>query len=164
VSDTTLTPSRVWKSTTADQRQRAARAFWTDDDAEADQIQAAMLIAQQKKFRPRTVLGLDLDRKTRHLASLPSLPDAIAARALIAYHLAEQRPMMGAFLDALGIAHDNGLIKEDEVKPDASKFASAAEAIRGRYRSEDVQLYLNTLLCQDPETWGGLTGVLSAAG
>ena len=29
---------------------------------------------------------------------------AIAARALIVYHLAEQRPMMGAFLDALGIS------------------------------------------------------------
>jgi len=26
-----------------------------------------------------------------------------------------------------------------------------------------VQLYLNTLLCQDPDTWGGLTGVLSTA-
>ena len=148
---------------TADQRQRAARAFWTDDEAEADQVQAAMLIAQQKKFRPKTVIGLDLDRKARHLASLPSLPDAIAARALIAYHLAEQRPMMGAFLDALGIAHDNGLIQQDDVQPDRSKFASAAETIRGRFPSEDVQLYLDTLLCQDPEAWAGLTGARSTA-
>jgi len=163
VPETTLTPSRVWKSMTVDQRQRAARAFWTDEEAEADQVQAAMLIAQQKKFRPKTVVGLDLDRKARHLASLPSLPDALAARALIAYHLTEQRPMMAAFLDALGIAHDNGLIQEDDAHPDASKLASAAETIRGRFPSEDVQLYLNTLLCQDPDTWGGLTGVLSTA-
>jgi hypothetical protein len=163
VVDTTLTPSRVWKSMTAEQRQRAARAFWTDEEAEADQMQAAMLIAQQKNFRPKTVVALDVDRKARHLATIAQLPDSVAARALIVYHLAEQRPMMAAFLDALGIAHEEGLIKEDEVRPDASKFSAAAEKIRGQFPSEDVQLYLNTLVCQDPEAWGGLKGVLSTA-
>ena len=148
---------------TAEQRQRAARAFWTDEEAEADQMQAAMLIAQQKNFRPKTVVALDVDRKARHLATIAQLPDSVAARALIVYHLAEQRPMMAAFLDALGIAHEEGLIKEDEVRPDASKFSAAAEKIRGQFPSEDVQLYLNTLVCQDPEAWGGLKGVLSTA-
>src|SRR5437764_1625954 len=106
MADTTLTPGRLWKQMTADQRLRAARAFWSDEEAVDDQIQAALLIADRKKFRPKTVVSLDLERKARHLASLPSLPDAMAARALIVYHLAEQRPMMGAFLDALGIAHE----------------------------------------------------------
>src|SRR5215813_15539329 len=106
----TLTPSRLWKSLSLDDRQRVARAFWSDPDAIDDQVQAALLIAQQKKFRPKTIIGLDVDRKARHLATLGALPDQIAGRALIVYHLAEQRPMMGAFLDALGIAHENGLI------------------------------------------------------
>src|SRR5437763_16200331 len=88
------TPSRVWKWMPVDQRQRAARAFWTDEEAEADQVQAAMLIARQKKFRPRTVVGLDLDRKARHLASLARLADAVAARALSAYRLAAERRRM----------------------------------------------------------------------
>ena len=48
----TLTPSRLWKSLTLDQRQRIARAFWLDEEAVEDQLQAALLIAQQKKFRP----------------------------------------------------------------------------------------------------------------
>src|SRR5438874_4844542 len=117
MADTTLTPSRLWKRMTADQRARAAHAFWSDDDAIDDQVQAALLIAQQKKFRPKTVIGLDMDRKARHLATLGSLPDPIAARALIIYHLAQQRPMMRAFLDALGVVHDNGLIGEDSPKP-----------------------------------------------
>ena len=148
---------------TAEQRQRAARAFWTDEEAEADQMQAAMLIAQQKNFRPKTVVALDVDRKARHLATIAQLPDSVAARALIVYHLAEQRPMMAAFLDALGIAHEDGLIKEDDVRPDASKFETAAETIRRQFPPEDVELYLNTLVCQDPDTWGGLTRVLSPA-
>jgi hypothetical protein len=84
-------------------------------------VQAAFLIAQQKKFRPKTVIGLDLDRKAKHLATVPGVPDQIAARALVTYHLAEQRPMMGAFLDALGIAHENGLIQEENVKPDTAR-------------------------------------------
>jgi hypothetical protein len=157
----TLTPSRLWKHMTPEQRQRAARAFWGDADAKADQLQAVMLIAQQKKFRPKTVNGLDLDRKARHLATMPSLPDALAARALVVYHLAEQRPMMGAFLDALGIAHENGLIQEDSVKPDATKIEPAAAAIAEKFPPEDVRLYLETLLCQDPETWGALEPVLA---
>ena len=90
------------------QRMAAAQAFWLDEQATDDQIQAVMLIAQQKKFRPKTVVGLDVDRKARHLASIVNLPEALAARALIVYHLAEQRPMMAAFLDALGLAHEDG--------------------------------------------------------
>jgi hypothetical protein len=160
MTDTTLTPSRLWKQMTADQKQRAARAFWTDEQAVDDQIQAALLIAQRKKFRPKTVVGLDVERKARHLASLAMLPDPLAARALIVYHLAEQRPMMGAFLDALGIAHENGLIQEDDVKPDASKMGAAAAAIGKKFPAADVSLYLNTLLCQDPGTWGALADVL----
>jgi len=148
---------------TPDQRQRAARAFWSDPEARADQLQAVMLIAQQKKFRPKTINGLDVDRRARHLATLPSLPDALAARALVVYHLTDQRAMMGAFLDALGIEHENGLIKEDAVKPDPDKIAPAAQALRAQFPADDVELYLETLFCQDPETWGALENEIGQA-
>ncbi len=147
---------------TSDQRQRAARAFWSDPDARADHLQAVMFIAQQKKFRAKTINGLDLDRRARHFATLPSLPDALAARALVVYHLAEQRPMMGAFLDALGISHENGLIQEDSVKPDPEKVGPAVDVLRHQFSAEDVDLYLETLFCQDPDTWGALEPFVAA--
>src|SRR2546430_4561646 len=156
MTDPMLTPSRLWKRTTAEQRTRIAHAFWSDDDAIDDQLQAALLIAQQKKFRPKTVIGLDIDRKAKHLASLATVPDQVAGRALILYHLADQRAMMGRFLDALGVAHENGVIQEDDVKPDPAKMAPAAARIAQEFPADDVRLYLNTLLCQDPETWGAL--------
>jgi hypothetical protein len=64
--------------------------------------------------------------------------------------------MMGAFLDALGIAHEDGVIKEDDVKPDSAKIGSASDQIAKDFPRSDVSLYFNTLLCQDPDTWGGL--------
>jgi hypothetical protein len=159
MTETMLTPSRLWKRMSSDQRQRAALAFWADPEATDDQVQAAFLIAQQKKFRPKTVIGLDLDRKAKHLATVAGVPDQIAARALVTYHLAEQRPMMGAFLDALGIAHENGLIQDDQLAPDTSKIGSAAATLAERFPSDSVSLYLNTLFCQDPETWGALENI-----
>jgi hypothetical protein len=151
-----LSPSRLWKRMTPEQRMEAARAFWQDEGATDDQLQAVLLISQQKKFRPKTVLGFDTERKARQLAGLATLPDAVAARALVVYHLAAQRPLMGSFLDALGIAHEDGLIQDDDVKPDAEKLGTAVAQIAEAYPAADVSLYLSTLVCQDPDTWGGL--------
>jgi hypothetical protein len=160
MTEPTLTPSKLWKSLAAEQRLKVAKAFWLDEEATDDQIQAVLVIAQQKKFRPKFILSLDEDRKARHLSGVLSLPEALAARALIIYHLADQREMMGAFLDALGIAHDNGLIKDDGATPDADRIAPAVAALKEKFPADDVSLYLQTLICQDPETWGALKDLL----
>jgi hypothetical protein len=164
MTDTTLTPSRLWKNMTPEQRLRAARAFWQDEEAADDQTQAMLLIAMRKKFRPKTVVGLDVDRKARLLGSLLTVPENLAGRALIVYHLAEHRPMMGRFLDAVGIEHEDGLIMGENVKPDAAKIGPAASLLADQFAAEDVKLYLNTLLCQDPEAWATLKDVPQLAG
>ena len=64
--------------------------------------------------------------------------------------------MMVAFLDALGIAHEDGVIKEDEVKPDAAKMPAAVEQLAQQFPRDDVRLYLSTLVSQDPDTWRAL--------
>ena len=65
--------------------------------------------------------------------------------------------MMGAFLDALGIAHEEGLINDEDVEaPSEEKLAAAAKAVAAAYPADDVALYLSTLTWQDPDTWGGL--------
>ena len=80
MTDETLTPARLWKRMTPDQRLHAARAFWLEEQAGDDHVQAMMLIAQRKKFRPKTVVSLDVERKASHLASLAGMPDALAGR------------------------------------------------------------------------------------
>ncbi|HWT45333.1 MAG TPA: hypothetical protein VN085_05170, partial [Vicinamibacterales bacterium] len=120
-------PSRLWRRLPLDKRLDAASLFWEDEHSDEQQMEAVGAIATQMKFRPRSVIGLPPERRAKYLAQLPTVSDAIAARALVSYHLERQRPMMAAFLDSLGIAHENGLITEDAVaKPDAEKLKTAA--------------------------------------
>src|SRR5438552_2268237 len=97
MTDTALTPARLWKRMTPDQRQHAARAFWRDEGTADDQLQAVLLISQQKKFRPKTVVALDEDRKARHLASLPQLPDTLAAPRSAAAWISRVSSRAGSF-------------------------------------------------------------------
>jgi hypothetical protein len=65
--------------------------------------------------------------------------------------------MMSAFLDSLGIAHEDGLIADETLaKPDEEKLHAAATELATKFPDEDVSLYFATLVAQDPETWGGL--------
>ncbi len=150
-------PSKLWKKMPADRRVAAAELFWSDDQSTEQQLEAVAALAAHMKFRAKSVIGLPIEKKAKYLSTLPSVSDAVAARALVNYHLERQRPMMGAFLDSLGITHENGLISEDNVtKPEADKLKSAAAELAGKYPPDEVTLYLSTLVSQDPDTWGGL--------
>ncbi len=155
-----IRPARLWKQLPSDRRVVAARAFWGDESAGAEQAEAMALIARQLKFRPKSVAALNVDKKAKYLIGMAQMSDPIAARLLVSYHLDTQRPMMGRFLDALGITHENGLIQEDDLQPPpAEKVTDAVRALAGEFPPLDVSMYLNTLLWQDPETWGALRGL-----
>jgi len=143
-----------------ERRLSAANAFWQDENGADQQIEAIVAIAQKLKFRPRSVQTQPLEKKSRQLAHISDVSETVATRALIAYHLAEERAMMGAFLDALGIAHEDGLISADDTPPpDAAKCASASKTLAEKFPADRVALYLNTLLTQDPDTWAALDGL-----
>lgn len=150
-------PSKLWKKMPAERRVAAAELFWSDDQSTEQQLEAVAALAAHMKFRAKSLIGLPIEKKAKYLSTLPSVSDAVAARALVNYHLERQRPMMCAFLDSLGITHDNGLISEDNVtKPEADKLKSSAAELSGKYPPDEVSLYLSTLVSQDPDTWGGL--------
>lgn len=147
----------------AEKRVTAADAFWRED---ADEVQlqhaeAVMAIAQRLKFRAKSVQALPVERRAKHLAQLSDVSEAIATRALISYHFAAKRDLMGAFLDALGIEHEDGLIKAEEVEPpSADRLRAAVETMRASFPEEDVELYLRTLAALDGDTWAHVDEVL----
>ena len=150
-------PSKLFRRMPLERRVEAADLFWNDEHSADQQVEAVASIASHMKFRPRSVLALTPERRAKYLAQLPNVSDAIAARALVNYHLERQRPMMAAFLDAIGIAHENGLITEENVaKPDSEKVKAAAQELATKFPADEVSLYLATLVSQDPETWDAL--------
>lgn len=150
-------PSKLWKKMPADRRMAAAELFWADEESTEQQVEAVAAMATHMKFRTKSVLGLSHERKAKYLATLPTISDAVAARALVNYHLERQRPMMGAFLDRLGIAHEDGLIADETLsKLDEAAVRSAAAHLAETYPPEDVAIYFRTLVSQDPETWESL--------
>jgi len=144
-------PSVLWKSLTPERKQQAAEAFWRDENAAVEQAEAIAAIAMRIKFRVKSAQALPIEKKARHLVALGNVSEMIAARLLVAFHLAHQRPMMASFLDALGIAHEDGLIASEDLEaPPAEKLAEAARSLTTSYPPEDVALYLSTLVWQDP--------------
>jgi hypothetical protein len=155
-------PARLWKGLSEERRLAAASAFWSDEQGVAEQAEMIGVIARQINFRPKSVLSLPLERKARLLARSAQVSDLVAARALVSYHLAHQRPMMKAFLDALGLPHEDGLLNNDIQPPDAEKLQQAGRHLFETFPADDVRLYFTTLLLQDPETWSGLEQVLDS--
>jgi hypothetical protein len=150
-------PSRLWKRMPPERRMAAAELFWADEQSTDQQIEAVAALASHMKFRAKSVVALPIEKKAKYLATLPAVSDSVAARALVNYHLERQRPMMAAFLDSLGIAHEDGLISEENVaKPESDKLKAAAGELASKFPQEDVSLYFGTLVSQDPDTWGAL--------
>ena len=123
-------PSQLWKQLSPERKQQAAEAFWRDENAAIEQAEAVATIAQRIKFRAKSVIALPSEKKARHLVSIGAVSELLAARLLVAYHLAQQRPMMGSFLDALGIQHEDGLIADEDDQSRADEARGEAPSRR----------------------------------
>ena len=151
-----LTPARLWISLPQETRLLAARSYdWKKPES---RMEAEIAICRAMKFRDAFVRKLPLEKRIGYLASGIRPDDSLATSLLLALHLEHRRPLLGAFLDALGIKHDNGLITEENeiAAPDGPALAAAARTLYERFPADDVTLYLKSLLTIDPETWGGL--------
>jgi hypothetical protein len=135
-----IRPARLWKDLPPEKRVAAAEAFWTDQDGAEQQAEAIVMLARRLNFRAKSIQSLPLDKRARHLAQVVDVSDTLAGRALVAYHFANKRPLMAAFLEALGIAH---------------------EAVRNAFPPDEVDLYLQTLVALDPDTWTALDRMIS---
>jgi hypothetical protein len=160
-----LTPARLWRSLEADERVLSARAFfshaWGDPAARRE---GEMAIARALRFREDAVRKLPVDRRAEYLAKAVQPQDSLAGSLLLALHLEGRRDLLSAFLDALGIPHERGMIAEDHDlrPPGTDALRRAAEVLDGGFPVRDVSVYLAALLALDPVTWEGLADVLES--
>jgi hypothetical protein len=150
----------------AETRAEAALAFWRDTESPevaAQHAEALMALAKRLNFRPKSLQALPIERRAKFLAQMGDVSDAVASRALIALHFAVRRPLMAAFLEALGVSHEDGVITAEDLAPPAvAQLEAAAASIGQSFPAPDVDLYLRTLAALDGDTWGNLDALFAA--
>jgi hypothetical protein len=145
----------VWKRLNRDERVAAATHFWREP---AEDVVGAALgaVIKARRLRPQVARALPAEEQARALAGVLEPGEAVAAALLVALHLGERRPMLATFLDAAGLKHEDGILRDEEgdVSPLAEPAArDGVRALAAAYSHEQVQTYLNTLWLQDPERW-----------
>jgi hypothetical protein len=151
------TATRLWKRLTREERITAATCFWREPP-ESMVGSALGAIVKARRMRPQAARALPDEARASALAGVLEPGEPLAASLLVALHLGSRRPLLAAFLDALGLPHDNGVLREEEGEappPSAEATARAAAAVSAFPRHE-VETYFNTLWLQDPERWAPL--------
>jgi len=155
------TAARLWRRLGRDERNAAAAAFWRNTPAEVTGMALAALV-KARHMRPQVARALPPEEQARALASVLDVGEPVASSLLVALHLGERRSMLATFLDAAGLPHENGLIKDDagEAAVAEEPARNGVAALRAAGHSpEQVRTYLNTLWLQDPDRWKALEDV-----
>jgi hypothetical protein len=163
----TTTVRKLWKALTAEERALGIEASLADDQNGWVKATTRNAIAGKLKFRPQTVATWPRTKVVAEAARLPLDEIQLLSAYLIDLHLGHRRPMMGAFLDALGIENDDGRIDSEntEVPPqEPARLAAAADELVARFPTDEVVTYFLTLLLQDSATWAGLSPWLEGRG
>lgn len=154
----TPTARAIWNDLPRETREQAAVALWTDGQIDrADRARALVPWLTARGLRLQYLEKLPRTRRASLMAE-GGVPEETAQQLLISFHLVHRRELLGAFLDALGVAHDRGLIEGDIdlEPPDAEAVERAVRAVEGGFEPAQVELYLRTLAATDPVTWAAV--------
>ncbi len=158
-----LTAARVWSSLPPDARLEAARELYAPQGRDpASRRLADAAVAAALRSREIAVRRWPVERRIAQVSRMHALDESLAAALLLALHLGKRRPMLAAFLDSLGIEHDDGKIRDAArvAPPPPAALAAACERLLDAHPPDHVEVYLASLLALDPGTWGGLAEVL----
>ncbi len=155
-----LSAQRLWKRLSAVDRQAAAQYLFAEPTPEA-MAGAFGAIARTRRMRPQAVRAMAPDAQARATASILDPGEALAASLLVALHLGERRPLLQAFLDAMNLPHEAGILTDEadaKPAPTTDGLRAGLQALAS-FPKDHVTTYLNTLYLQDPERWGALAEV-----
>jgi len=148
---------RLWKRLSPEDRLVAAAAFWKEPPTEALGL-ALGAIVKARRIRPQVARALPDDERARAIAGVHDPGESLAAALLVALHLGARRALLSAFLDALGLPHENGILREeaDGAPPPSKDSLERATKALGSFPKAEVETYFNTLYLQDPDRWAVL--------
>lgn len=119
------------------------------------------LVAKGGGFRPQTLRKWPPEQLAREVVrrNMETPEEQLGLLQLLYVELEPQLQI--DFLDAAGVAHDNGSMPEELEPPFAKDEAvrSAAEALLAKH-GESARHYLVTIATYNAEGWPGLAGIL----
>ncbi len=163
----TTTIRRLWRALDAEERSQAISAAMQDDEGGWVRATTRASVASALKFRPQTVATWPRTKLVSEAARLPLDDAQLLSAYLVDLHLGHRRPMMGAFLNALGIPNEDGRIDSENVEvpvQDPVALKGAADGLAASHDLNEVVTYFLTLMLQDGGTWAGLQQWVIAAG
>lgn len=154
------TAGRIWKRLGPADRLAAATHLFAEPAPEA--VAGAFgAIVRARRMRPQAVRAMSPDAQARAVAAILDPGEPLAGSLLVALHLGDRRPLLHAFLDAMGLPHEDGILKDEaeESPPPAAEALRKALQALASFPKDQVTVYLNTLYLQDPERWAALAEV-----
>ena len=154
-------PYAVWELMNDDEKKAAAVAFWNGADRESRSA-LEMALAAELKFRPQSVRHLAAEKIAGRLVRMADgLPESVLFQYLFHLHMAERRPLMVAYLDDVGLPHEDGAlnIPDDFEGPDATRVEKTGRDL-AKNKGNEALVYLATLMVADADFWSGLEPVL----
>ncbi len=119
-------------------------------------------VAEARKLRP--VFLERQPRTQRHSTMLTTLSrpalEMVTANLLRTWLLKKHNGMLVDFLDALGIAHKEGVVEELPKTVEDAKLQAAVDALLAKYPPEVVAVYLNAFTEMNEVEWPNLNKAL----
>ena len=119
-------------------------------------------VAQARHLRP--VFLERQPREQRHVTMLATLArpalDVTAGVLIRSWLVKKHKAMLVDFLDALGIAHKDGVVDDLPETMEDAKLKSAVEVLLGKYPAEVVAVYLNAFNDMNGANWANLKTML----
>ena len=111
------TVRKLWKALTPEERAAAINASMADDQNGWVKATTRVAVASAIKFRPQTVATWPKQKLVAEAARVPLEDAQLLSAFLVDLHLGTRRPMMAAFLDGVGVKHEDGRIDTEESGP-----------------------------------------------
>lgn len=118
-------------------------------------------VAQSLKFRPQAIAKLPMAQRAKRARQIveQSANEELAYELMGAYLLRHKKALVTGFLDATGVAHQDGMIEDIQAaQPDAAKVGDAVAVLDQSFAKDDVTMYL--VLCG--AMWPANDGVAKA--
>jgi hypothetical protein len=121
-------------------------------------------VAEARKLRP--VFLERQPRPQRHAAMLATLArpslEMVTANLIRTWLLKKHKQMLTDFLDALGIAHQEGVVEDLPAEMDDAKVRAAVDGLLAKHPPEAVAVYLHAFNEMNEVEWPSLKTMLES--